>query len=56
MPLNIDKISLFLQKQINDLKEKNLDNKSLLDRLNTIEKYNNLIDNDYLEDLKESIL
>jgi len=29
-------------------------NKPLQDRLNTIEKYNNMIDNDYLEDLKDN--
>ena len=53
IPLIIDKICLFSTDQINKLREKNPNNKVLNDRLNIIEKYNNLIDNDYLEDLKD---
>ena len=53
IPLIIDKICLFSTDQINKLREKYPNNKALNDRLNIIEKYNNLIDNDYLEDLKD---
>ena len=53
IPLIMNKICLFSTDQINKLREKNPNNKSLNDRLNIIEKYNNLIDNDYLEDLKD---
>jgi hypothetical protein len=50
----MDKVCLFSTEQINDLKEKYPNNKPLQERLNTIEKYNNLIDMDYLEDLKDN--
>ena len=53
IPLIMDKICLFSQEQINDLREKYPNNKPLQDRLNTVEKYNYMIDNDYLEDLKD---
>ena len=53
IPQIIDKICLFSQEQINTLKNKYPNNKSLQDRLKVIEKYNNMIDNDYLEDLKD---
>ena len=53
IPLIIDKICLFSSDQINKLREKYPNNKALNDRLNIIEKYNNLIDNNYLEDLKD---
>jgi hypothetical protein len=55
IPQIINKICIFSTEQINDLREKYLNNKPLLERLNTVEKYNNMIDNDYLEDLKDNI-
>jgi hypothetical protein len=48
----MDKICLFSADQINNLRNKYPNNKQLNDRLNLIEKYNNMIDGDYLEDLK----
>jgi len=54
IPQIIDKVCLFSTEQINDLKDKYPNNKLLQERLNTIEKYNNMIDNDYLEDLKDN--
>ena len=53
IPQIMDKICLFSQKQINTLKNKYPNNKLLQDRLKVIEKYNNMIDNDYLEELKD---
>jgi len=53
IPQIMDKICLFSSEQINNLKDKYPNNKPLQDRLVTIEKYNNLIDIDYLEDLKD---
>ena len=55
IPLIMDKICLFSQEQINNLREKYPNNKPLQDRLNTVEKYNCMIDNDYLETLKDDI-
>jgi hypothetical protein len=49
----MDKICLFSTDQINILREKYPNNKQLNDRLNTIEKYNNMIDEDYIRDLRE---
>ena len=53
IPQIMDKICIFSNEQINMLKEKYPNNKPLLDRLNIIEKYNNLIDVNFLEDLKD---
>ncbi len=50
----MDKICLFSTDQINNLRTKYPNNKQLNDRLDIIEKYNNMIDNDYLEDLKDN--
>ena len=49
----MDKICLFSSDQINILREKYPNNKALNDRLNVIEKYNNMIDEDYIQDLRE---
>ena len=54
IPQIMDKICLFSNEQINTLKNKYPNNKPLQDRLKVIEKYNNMIDNDYLEDLKDN--
>ena len=54
VPLIMDKICLFSTDQINNLREKHPNNKVLNDRLNTIEKYNNMIDEDYIQDLKDN--
>ena len=53
IPQIMDKICLFSNDQINILKTKYPNNKALHDRLKVIEKYNNMIDNDYIEDLKD---
>jgi hypothetical protein len=53
IPFIMDKICLFSADQINNLRNKYPNNKQLNDRLNLIEKYNNMIDSDYLEDLKD---
>jgi len=53
IPQIMDKICIFSSEQINDLREKYPNNKPLLERLNILEKYNNMIDNDFLEDLKD---
>ncbi len=50
----MDKICLFSNEQINILKEKYPNNKPLQDRLKIIEKYNNMIDDDYLDELKNN--
>ena len=55
IPQIMDKICLFSNEQINTLKNKYPNNKPLQDRLKVIEKYNNMIDNDYLEELKDDI-
>ena len=49
----IDKVCIFSSEQINLLRTKYPNNKQLNDRLNILEKYDNLIDCDYLEDLKD---
>jgi hypothetical protein len=56
IPQIMDKICLFSQEQITTLKNKYPNNKPLQDRLTVIEKYNNMIDNDYLDELKDDIL
>jgi len=53
IPQIMDKVCVFSAEQINTLKTKYPDNKPLHDRLNTIEKYNNMIDGDYVEDLRD---
>ena len=53
IPLIIDKICLFSSEQINILREKFPNNKAINDRLNVIEKYNNMINEDYVQDLRE---
>ena len=53
IPLIMDKICLFSSEQINMLREKFPNNKALNDRLNVIEKYNNMINEDYVQDLRE---
>ena len=55
IPQIIDKVCVFSTDQINILKNKHPDNKLLQDRLKTIEKYNNMIHDDFIEDLKENI-
>lgn len=54
-PMIMDKICLFSNEQIEMLKTKYPNNKPLQDRLKTISKYNNMIDNDYLDELKDDI-
>ena len=53
IPQIMDKVCIFSTEQINTLKTKHPNNKPLQDRLKVVEKYNNLIDGDYLEDLKD---
>jgi len=53
IPQIMDKICLFTKDQIEYLREKHPNNKPLNDRLNAIEKYNNKIDDDYIQDLKD---
>lgn len=53
IPQIMDKICLFSKDQIEILREKYPNNKALNDRLNAIEKYNNKIDDDYIQDLKD---
>ena len=53
IPQIMDKICLFTKDQIDFLRKKHINNKQLNDRLNVIEKYNNMIDEDYIQDLRE---
>lgn len=53
IPQIMDKVCVFSTEQINTLKTKHPNNKPLQDRLCVIEKYNNLIDCDFLEDLRD---
>ena len=53
VPQIMDKICIFSNDQINNLREKHPNNKPLNDRLNIIEKYNNMIDDNYIQDLKD---
>jgi hypothetical protein len=53
IPQIIDKVCIFSADQINTLKTKYPNNKSLHDRLGIIEKYNNMIDEDYIQDLRD---
>ena len=53
IPQIMDKVCVFSSEQISNLRMKHPDNKPLKDRLNTIEKYNNMIDGDYMDDLRD---
>jgi len=53
IPFIMDKICIFSTDQINNLRDKYPNNKALNDRLNVIEKYNKMIDNDILEELRD---
>lgn len=55
IPQIIDKVCIFSNEQINILKNKYSGNKQLLDRLKILEKYNNLINNDYTDELKDDV-
>jgi len=53
IPQIMDKVCVFSAGQINNLRTKHPDNKPLHERLGVIEKYNNMIDGDYVEDLRD---
>lgn len=53
IPQIMDKVCVFSAEQISNLRTQNPNNKPLQDRLGTIEKYNNMIDVDYVEDLRD---
>ena len=53
IPQIMDQVCIFSAEQINILKTKYPNNKPLHDTLNTIEKYNNMIDGDYVDDLRD---
>ena len=53
IPQIMDKICIFSKEQIDILREKYPNNKAVNDRLDTVEKYNNYIDDDFVQDLKE---
>ena len=53
IPQIMDKVCVYSSEQINTLKTKHPNNKPLHDRLGTIEKYNNMIDGDYVDDLRD---
>jgi len=53
IPQIMDKVCVFSAEQISNLRTKHPDNKPLHDRLNTIEKYNNMIDGDFVDDLRD---
>ena len=53
IPQIMDKICIFSKDQIEILREKYPNNKAVNDRLDTLEKYNNYIDDDFVQDLKE---
>jgi hypothetical protein len=53
IPEVIDKVVSFSYEKENELREKFSDNKPLMDRLNTINKYIKLNDNEYLQILKD---
>jgi hypothetical protein len=54
IPQIMNKVCIFSNKQIEILKAKYPNNKPLQDRLKIIGKYNGMIDNDYLEELKDN--
>ena len=53
IPQIMDKVCVFSSEQINLLKTKYPNNKPLHERLDVIEKYNNMIDGDYVDDLRD---
>jgi len=53
IPQIMDKVCVFSSEQISNLRTKQPNNKSLHDRLGVIEKYNNMIDGDYVDDLRD---
>ena len=53
IPQIMDKVCVFSACQISNLRTKQPNNKPLNDRLDTIEKYNNMIDGDYVDDLRD---
>ena len=53
IPQIMYKVCVFSTEQINLLKTKYPNNKPLHDRLDVIEKYNNMIDGDYVDDLRD---
>ena len=53
IPQIMDKVCVFSSEQIGNLRAKQPNNKPLEERLNTIEKYNNMIDGDYVDDLRD---
>jgi len=53
IPQIMDKVCVFSSCQISNLRTKQPNNKPLEERLNTIEKYNNMIDGDYVDDLRD---
>ena len=53
IPQIMDKVCVFSSCQISNLRTKHPNNKPLHDRLGTIEKYNNMIDGDYVDDLRD---
>ena len=55
IPQIMDKVCVFSSEQISNLRTKHPNNKSLEVRLNTIEKYNDMIDGDYVDDLKDDV-
>ena len=55
IPQIMDKVCVFSAEQINALKTKHPNNKPLQDRLGTIEKYNNMIDADYVDELRDDL-
>ena len=53
IPQIMDKVCVFSAEQISNLRTKQPNNKPLNDRLDVIEKYNNMIDGDYVDDLRD---
>jgi hypothetical protein len=55
IPEVIDKVVLYSNEMNDDLREEYQNNKKINDRLDVIKKYNNMIDSEYIEELKEDI-
>jgi uncharacterized C2H2 Zn-finger protein len=53
IPQIMDKVCVFSAEQISNLRTKQPNNKPLNDRLDVKEKYNNMIDGDYVDDLRD---
>jgi len=53
IPQIMDKICIFSKEQIDILREKYPNNKAVNERLDIVEKYNNYIDDDFVQDLRE---